>query len=134
MRIMNNILSIWDPVSDVYNNMLQVESFTDNYDGIQILLKEYQGERYLKIKFEGNVFLYRNTNESYLLKKNVYVIDQNNLKSSLFVVKSSLFLQEFHEKSLSIYEGWEIIHYFIRTPQDCIDILSDEIPVVEWQH
>lgn len=126
----NNILERWNPINDI-NKMLQVESFTDDYNGILITLKEYNGDRVLRIKFE-DVFAYRNINESYLLKEKLYNIEKEDLKLSLFTVRNSTFLDEFHDKSLSIYKEWEIFHYLLRTPEDYIDILSSEEPFVEW--
>lgn len=128
----NNILKTWNPIDDLEGNMFQVESFTDNYNGVSIILKEYNGDRMLKMKFDDDVLSYRNTNESFLLKEKIYIIPKDNLKSSLFIVEHSIFLEEFHEKSLSVYKDWKIIHYLIRTPEDYIDILSCEFPVVEW--
>ncbi|MFN1219086.1 hypothetical protein ACKW6Q_19130 [Chryseobacterium kwangjuense] len=126
-----NILERWNSINDIYK-MFQVESFTDDYNGISIILKEYSGDRILRIKFEEDVFAYRNINESYLLKEKLYNIKKEDLKLSLFIVKYSTFLEEFHNKSLSIYKEWEISHYLIRTPEDYIDILSGEDPFVEW--
>ncbi|QQE12946.1 hypothetical protein JD969_05660 [Planctomycetota bacterium] len=118
----------WEPVSYI-RKVMEVIALRDDDEGFRILLKADEAKT-LKIQFKGAVS-YRNTDEMYL---------HNDLKNCegkwpLWTVQDSEYLewyrnnQPFDEQAES---SCKIIHYFILTPNDCVEILSNTEPDVEW--
>lgn len=126
---MENIFVRWDPLDDIPET-LNCEGIHDDYEGFRILLKDAGGSgAVLRIKFD---FLrsYRKSDEGDLLK----TISNNRHigKSTLFLVENSSYVNWFHEETIGIHLNRVIKHYAIYTSNDCIDVLSDAEPIVEW--
>ncbi len=120
---------IWEPIKGIPSELF-VEALHDDYEFFRILLKGKSPQsKMLRIYFDS-IFAYRNLDESYRLRTwNKFKGDR---PSSLFIVENSKWLKWFHEESQGLYHENPIKHYAIHTVQDCIDILSEYEPLVEW--
>lgn len=127
---MKDELTIWTLTENVPVKMY-VESLKDDYEGFRILMQgEDKQSKMLRITFE-NALSYRNINESYYLKKwNESKLER--LGKTFYRIKKSSYIDFFHEMTLNLYSDWEISHYAIYTTDDCIDIISETPPLVEW--
>jgi hypothetical protein len=112
------------------------EALKDDDDGVSIYLKKQSesgsapnvSPMILKINFDAAV-AYRNIDESYRSR----VFDaQSERVGSLFTVNHSCWVSWLHEESYGMYKDSAIQHYAIFTLNDCIDVLSEFEPVVEW--
>lgn len=124
-----DILTKWN-IDNIEGNM-HVEELRDDYDGKTILLKgEKEKTPILKILFEDTLS-YRNTDESYMLK-----VWHNTPKAMLgkvfYRILKSSYIDFFNEMTLNLYKDWNIIHFAIYTNKDCIDILAQIPPKIEW--
>jgi hypothetical protein len=119
----------WEPIENIPTR-LYCEALHDDYEGFRIILRgEAKDSRTLRITFDLPL-AYRNMDEGSLLKslKNIKTPGD----SSLYFVNDSSWIEWFHQESCGIYKGKNIIHYAIITPNDCIDVLSEYAPNVEW--
>lgn len=69
--------------------------------------------------------------DSYDLDETVIVMKSEpeyEYKWSLFIIKNSSYVEWFQEESAGIYEGIDIIHYLIRTPNEMFEILDTGEP------
>lgn len=124
-----DLYTVWRPVEGVPAR-LYCEAIHDDYEGFRILLRgEDANSSVLRITFDP-ALAYRNIDEGNLLRTLVKV--DNIRESSLFTVENSTWIEWFREESDGIYEGREIVHYAIYTPNDCIDVLAEFDPLVEW--
>lgn len=125
------ILKPWGIPIIESNNTFEVEAIHDDYEGFRILLRENQKmHRVLKITFNSKIS-YRNTDESFLL--NVWSsTDKDILGKIFYTISNSKYLDFFNQMTEGLYNTWDITHYAIYTTSDCIDILSDQPPIVEW--
>ena len=119
-------IKIWQLNNQILKDVY-VNSIIDNSEGLTIELDNSKFN--IIIKFNRSI-CYRNTNESYLLDKwNVY--DKEKLKvSSFFFVENSAYISWLMKSNLNINKDLEIIHFAIFTPDDCIEILDTEMPIV----
>lgn len=108
-----------------------VDSIHDDDEGFRIILVENQiSERKLKITFSSTIS-YRNTDESFLLK--IWNdVDQNLLGKIFYTISDSEYIDFFNQMTFGLYKEWKVVHYAIYTLQDCLDILSDQPPKIEW--
>jgi hypothetical protein len=121
----------WAPVDSIPNRMY-CEAIHDDYEGFRILLKgEDSASPTLRLKFDS-VLMYRNMDEGAMLKT-LHAIKDREL-FPLYIVKNSTWIEWFHEESYNTYTENEIIHISIITPDDVIDILSENTPDVEWMN
>lgn len=109
---------------------LNVESITDDVNGLNILLHSEKLENRIQIVFDSPIS-YRNTNESYLVKL-WSETDDDVLGNVFYKIENSSYKGFFHEMSLGIYKDWNVVHYAIYTGQDCIDVLSVAEPMIRW--
>jgi hypothetical protein len=125
------ILEPWI-IPDVDNKITyNIEAIHDDYEGFRILLRANNlTGNILRITFNNNLS-YRNTDESFLLKLWEY-IDKETLGKTFYLVSNSAFVGFFNESTENIYKEWNVVHYAIYTTSDCIDILSDQPPIIEW--
>ena len=83
----------------------------------------------LRITFDP-ALAYRNIDEGDYLGS---FEEAKGLKNwSLYTLHESDFIDWFMTESCGIHEGKAILQYSIHTPNDCIEILSEYPPVVEW--
>ncbi|MBN0987334.1 hypothetical protein [Amphritea pacifica] len=123
------LFKIWTPLDNI-PRVLYCEGIHDDYEGFRILLKgEDEKDSTLRLKF-SQARAYRKFDEGDILRT-IESID-NPGKSSLFLVENSRWLDWFLEDGYKINENMGIKHYAIYTPTDCIDILSEAEPEVEW--
>ncbi len=108
-----------------------IEAIHDDYEGFRILLRsDILTDKVLKITFNNHVS-YRNTDESFLLKL-FGNTDEKLLGKTFYLVCNSDYVDFFNESTMNLYTDWDVIHYAIYTISDCIDILSDQPPIIEW--
>jgi hypothetical protein len=116
------------PIKDIPDTLV-LFGLHDNYEGFRILLRDGKSSRVLRIRFDS-FFTYRNTDIGYLsrtmLEKNKFV------KWPLFTVKNSMFLQCLQEENPEKQLNEKPVHYAIITPNNCIDVISESSPKVEW--
>lgn len=126
---MKNVFKKWEPLKNI-PRILYCEGIHDDYEGFRILLVgENERSPVLRIMFDA-ARSYRNADEGDLLKTIASMDDPGS--SSLFIVDNSSWVKWFHEETYNIHKGRDIKHYAIYTPNDCIDVLSEFEPRVEW--
>jgi hypothetical protein len=110
---------------------LYLEALHDDYEGLRFLLRgEDATSRTLRPAFESPV-AYRNINESYLLKTWAAILDMQALPS-LLTVESSTWVQWLVEEACGVIRAETLVHYAIYTPEDCVDVVTEFPPTVEW--
>ncbi len=126
----NQKYSVWEPITGIQKPMF-VDGLYDDYEGFRILLRgEALSANVLRIGFEAHLS-YRNTDESFMLK--VWnSIPQGQLGEIFYIIENSDYIKSFNEMTGNLYDDWSITHYGIYTTSDCIDIISTDIPTVEW--
>ena len=129
--IMKDNVEIWKPLPDLPDNMY-IEAIYDDNKGVRIILGCDQfKDRVLKVEIVDKIS-YRNTDESFMLK--VWdSMNKEDLGKTFYVVKNSSYIDFFKEMTFNLHDDWDIEHYAIYTTEDCIDILSINEPVAEWQ-
>ena len=123
-------MSLWLPLKEIPSKMY-VEAVHDDYEGFRVLLKgDSDQSSMLRVSFD-NTLSYRNTDESYLLKM-WDGVSKDTLGKIFYIVEQSEYIDFFQKMTQQLYEDWEIKHYAIYTDTDCIEILSQNDPTVEW--
>lgn len=125
---MGNIYKNWTPIDNIPQR-LYCEGIHDDYEGFRVLLRENDKTPILRIMFDF-VRVYRKLDESDLLRTVASIKIQK--KTPLFIVDNSSLVEWFNEESYGIYKDKDIKHFAIYTSNDCIDILSEFEPKVEW--
>jgi len=129
-KINNTDIVKWNPLKLKGSVLMYLEGLHDDYEGFRLVLKgEKEEDKCVKLLFESNLG-YRNLDESQRLK----TLNENPIlteKWSFYKTNKSLFLDWFKNESYNVYDSKEITHYIITTPNDIIDIISDEEPIVE---
>jgi len=116
---------VWFSVEDI-NGHFYLEELRDDSKVLKIILKNDETGDFLHISFDG-ALTYRTIDEGYLLKSLC------NLKGGFFKVLESDYLKWFHSETLGIMKDDEnIVHYGIYTPNECVDVISQTQPQVEW--
>ena len=115
----------WFPLKGVNGNFY-LEELRDDSKVLKILLKNDETDDLLHISFDA-ALTYRNIDEGYLLKSLEYI------KGGFFKMVVSDYLTWFHDEGHGIMrDDDEVVHYAIYTPNDCIDVISQAKPRVEW--
>lgn len=125
---MESIYKNWEPLENI-PRILNCEGIHDDYEGFRILLRENDRSPVLRIMFDA-VRSYRKSDEGDLLRTIASINDPG--RSSLFIVDNSSWVEWFHEETYDIHKDRDIKHFAIYTPDDCIDVLSEFEPKVEW--
>lgn len=126
---MDDIYKNWEPLKDI-PRILYCEGIHDDYEGFRILLTgEDERSPMLRIKFDA-VRFYKNSDEGDLLRTIASI--NNPGRSSLFLVENSSWIKWFHEETCDIHKNKNFKHFAIYTPNDCIDVISEFDPTVEW--
>ena len=110
------------PVRDV-----GVVSITDDRKGLLVILEDAAG-REIKVYF-AEPFAYRNMDEGNRLRT-LEVVSPSGL-DVLCEMQNSAWLEWFHEESYEIRRSLGLRHYFVLTPDDWIDVIAVDPPVVE---
>jgi hypothetical protein len=125
------ILEPWIIPNVDVNEIYYIEAINDDYEGFRILLRSNNfSDKVLRVTF-SNHLSYRNTDESFLLNLWGYT-DKEVLGKTFYLVSNSAYVDFFNESTENLYKEWNVIHYAIYTTSDCIDILSDQPPIIEW--
>lgn len=124
------VIHKWQPIDNIPDR-LYLEGLYDDYEGFRLLLRsENSQEGIIRIRFDAHL-AYRNTDESERLQTL-----NNHIQLCghwpLFIVEESDFTEWLIVESYVIRNATDIVHYMIVTPNDIVDVLSVEAPVVEW--
>ncbi len=108
------------------NGHFYLEELRDDSKVLKILLKNDETGDLLHISFDA-ALTYRNIDEGYLLKS------LGHIPGGFFKMVVSDYLTWFHDEGHGIMrDDDQIVHYAIYTPNDCIDVISQTKPQVEW--
>jgi hypothetical protein len=124
-------LKPWQPLADIPAK-LHLDSLQDDFTGLKLILStEHENTPALIVLFE-HYFSYRNTDESERMKTlNRYPILTSG-KYPFFVLEESDFIEWLKRESLDTLDE-NLKHFIICTPNDIVDILSIDMPVVSWK-
>lgn len=125
---MENIYKNWEPLVNI-PRILHCEGLHDDYEGFRILLRKDNYSPVLRILFPTTRF-YKKSDEGDLLRTIASINDPG--RSTLFMVENSSWVKWFHEETFDVFKDKDIKHFAIYTPDDCIDVLSEFEPKVEW--
>ncbi|CAI2719481.1 hypothetical protein [Nitrospina watsonii] len=124
-----SVYKAWKPFQDI-PAPLYLESMVKDGDGLRLVLFDGSVEgRRLRIHFK-EVLAFRSANEKCLLK----TWEENESwegHSSLLTVEDSEFVEWLHAQSFGMFSDRRITHYAVYTPEDCLDILTDQKPIVD---
>ena len=129
-KIINYNIEDWNPLEKSNDLTYYIESLSDNSEGLKIVLKgEKKDDKEITMIFE-DYYGYRNFDESFRLKT------LNNCESLcqprvFFKVKKSNFLNWFNTESFELQNTESLTHYILATPNDIIEVISDEMPIIE---
>lgn len=120
----------WKPIEGLPDD-LWVEAIHDDVEGLRFLLRgEDPTGPTLRILFES-VIGYRNVNESFRIRTWASVSDIKSLPS-LLTVENSRWLSLVVEEAGGVLQPESLTHYAIYTPEDCIDVIAQFPPTVDW--
>jgi len=124
----------WEPISSTYGE-LYLENLSYGNGGLSILLKEKENtEKLLKIQFK--LFMgFRTFAEFYRLR----AVSENPMSNSpdskwtFFVSEDDELIQWLKDENYNILSTERRFkNYVIWTPDDIIEVISEEEPLVEW--
>jgi hypothetical protein len=127
--MINHIFKKWEPVSDIPEKLF-LEALHDDYEGFRLLFKgKSNNDKTLRVTFKTTL-VYRNIDEGDIVE---------TLKNSdglshwcLYTLENSDLIEFFHKQNYGSYKSSKILHYAFYTPNDCVEILSEFPPQVEW--
>lgn len=125
-------LTKWEYLQDIPSRLLTEGIYIDN-EGFRILVYDYRdGTKNFRISFK-RILAYRVTDERYLLKTlaDKSLITSKEINTCFFIVNNSSFVELYLEQSGIKELESPITHYAIYTSDDCIDVLSDCVPLIE---
>lgn len=127
----NYEITKWEPIHGMLSQ-LYVESLSDDYEGLKIILKGGDiSDRLLKVRFTSHLG-YRNVDETYRLK----TLDEHPILTEQWPLFKSIdndFVQWMLSESYGTLDAsTPYINYIICTPNDIVEIVSYEEPIVEW--
>ncbi len=122
----------WEPLPNIPSK-LYLEGLHDDYEGFRVLLKgEAKSNRMLRIYFPTHL-AYRNVDETNRLKTLVDYPILATMLWSLFVSKDDDFINWVATESAGIIcDTTQYRNYIIATPNDIVEIISNEEPIIEW--
>lgn len=120
----------WNPIEGIPHD-LWVEAIHDDVEGLRFLLRgKDPTSPTLRLVFES-VIGYRNINESFRIRTWASVSDIKSLPS-LMTVENSKWLRWLVEEAGGVLRPELLIHYAIYTPEDCVDVITQFPPTVDW--
>jgi len=123
------VYRVWAPVPEV-PRIMHCRALHDDYEMFRVLLRSGKpDDPVLRILFE-QVIAYRRTDESYRLNT-IYRL-KGRLPCPLMVVEGSSFIAWLLEESTGVLDGRPLVHYALMSSDECIDIVSEVPPRVEW--
>ena len=119
----------WRPIPDVPDR-LYLQSMHDDGDDLTILLRVESSQSVLRLVYEAPIG-YRSINETYRLR----TWDMADMRAlpSLLIIDNSKWIKWLIEEAVGILDDRALVHYAIYTPDDCIDVVADIAPTVEWR-
>ena len=122
--------TLWEPL-DGLPSTLYLEALHDDYEGLRIVLATAnRAAPFLRLVFDS-VVAYRNINESYRLATWMATQDRRP-HASLLRVTNSEWVDWLIRESGGVLSRDTLTHYAIYTPEDCVDIVTQFKPTVEW--
>lgn len=119
----------WLPLDSIPSR-LYCEGIHDDYEGFRIIVRgEGDDSSLLRISFDV-ALAYRNVDEGDLVQTIQLRPELGSF--SLFVVENSSWVEWFESESCGLHSRKNIVHYAIYTSNDCIDVLSEFEPFVDW--
>jgi hypothetical protein len=97
-----------------------MESLLDGPNGLEIDLIFYDVNQIVTVKFEY-ADVYRVIDEGYRLKQLEHL--PLPMKETLYIVSQSDMVQELMDEACGTLDNVSIVHYFIVTDNDCIDVI-----------
>ena len=119
----------WLPIPGVPRR-LYLQSMHDDGDELTILLRPESTESILRIVYEAPI-AYRSINETYRLR--TWNMADMQALPTLLIIERSTWIKWLIEEAVGILDGRALVHYALYTPDDCIDVVADIAPTVEWQ-
>jgi hypothetical protein len=101
------------------------------WDGLEIRVIDRATRGVIRIRFE-RTYAFRSADEGDRYRTLMRMEKQRTLGETFQVVRNSSFLRWFGEETCHDYLLDRLVHYAIYTSDDCIDVLSDTPPTVEW--
>ena len=127
---MKNKIEMWQTKIDNFPNEIFVEGLHDDYEGFRLIVRGGKPSRVFRIRFESHLG-YRNFDESERLKL-ISLFPSSSNGWSLFKTENSSFIDWIVEESYEAHVTRdEITHYFVVTPNDIVEILTTEEPIIE---
>lgn len=124
------IFKPWRPLDGI-PSPLWLEAVHDDAEGLRFLLRgEKPSEPTLRIRWDTYV-CYRNINESFRLRTWAQTPELQG-PQSLFIAENSSWLRWVVDESGGALDENTLTHYAIYTPEDCIDIVAQHPPDVDW--
>jgi hypothetical protein len=110
---------------------VDMASLVDDKDGLRILLETFppsSSRRTLEIHFEFPR-AYRVMDEGYRLDQ--FGNFEPDQRSPIYRVENSPFLDEFHRLSLDTLQTFDLVHYFVVSVNNCVDVLTEVEPTIK---
>jgi len=119
----------WRPAEGVPGTLF-VDGIHDDVEGLRFLLRgEDPASPALRLRYEA-VVAYRNINESF--RSRTWKTRATVGLSSLMTVRNSLYVAWLIEESTGLLVAEQLTHYAIYTDEDCIDVVTEFPPEVDW--
>lgn len=112
------------------NSAPVVERLIDDDSGINVWLRLRGVSRLLRVRFES-VVAYRNINESYRLST-WSAMDGHGWGGNCITVENSRWIDWLREEAGGVLDSVALMHYCIFTDEDCIDVVTEFEPDVQW--
>jgi len=121
MKITSTIQK-WQPVVNDFPKSIFIVGLYDDSKSFRIICRDIYSQRKFKFIFDEYI-AYRNSDEGARLKSH-NLFPSNSREWCLFKTDNSEFINWIIDESTGIYSSNEIIHYFFRTSDDIIEVLS----------
>jgi hypothetical protein len=97
-----------------------VESLLDGFSGLEVNLIFHNANQLVRVRF-GQTDVYRVIDEGYRLKQLQHL--PLPMEETLYIVSQSDMIQELVDEACGLLNSTDLIHYFIITSNDCIDVI-----------
>ena len=119
-------LTLWQQIDGLPSHIF-LDALHDDFEGFRLLLRgESPTLPPLRVRFES-VLAYRVATESYRLR-----LGENIVGSGIYIVENSRFIAWLTEESYGAWNPDGLTHYLIVTSDDCVDVVSEWPPSIEW--
>jgi len=123
----------WNAGLDEVPKKLYLESLTDNENGLTLIFSNENSTRFFRFIYKDSVLSYRNTDESYMLRTLNHITEtygREILEHPLFIIENSSYIEWFNSQSFDIYRDYDPKHYIFLTPNDIVEVISNNPPKV----